>query len=184
MQDYDLLFSVPVAAEQVYSSSAAFNKPQILLRCMYTDHAKAIWWWYFRHIAWKTNVTYISEHQPWETQKSQNPNCGLFPEELTHGALQSSPAPRIVWFPGMQRCPGCSTESRQPQQAAAKLFSLPQTTPKSDTSSSERADTCRCLLALTTHKNGLSVLCASWIFLYHWERKIMLGRSQQDEWYF
>lgn len=70
------------------------------------------------------------------------------------------------------------------QQAAAKLFSLPQTTPKSDTSSSEHADTCRCLLALTTHKNGLSVWYASWIFLYHWERKILLGRSQQDKWYF
>lgn len=76
----------------------------------------------------ETNVTYIrqiSEHLPRDTQKSQDLYCSLFPEELTHGVLHSSPALRIVYTSGkLQWHPCCKAESRQAQRAAAKIFTM------------------------------------------------------------
>lgn len=117
----------------------------------------------------ETNVTYsrqISEHLPRDTQKSQDLYCSLFPEELTHGvALITCTKDSLYFREAAVTFLPQSWEQAGPASSRQNLHNdTPKQHKKSDTSSSECAETCGCLLAVTTQKLSLGFY-ASWICL-------------------
>lgn len=134
--------------------------------------AKTIRWWYSLYITLK-GVLHAStkfKHLLWAMYKKkphQNPTCSLFSWRAHTWHVAGTTCTSDSSHLGkLQRRSWCKAESRQASRAAAKIFTTipPNNTKKSDTSPSEYADTCGCLLALTTLKWSLGFR-ASRIFL-------------------